>query len=123
MMRQQVDTSRELLEYYLAGPYSIHATRQTGELLRNCTDSVGRTYASVASGAINIVTEAVTITAVLGLLVVVTPLPTVMLVVYFAAGRLRASPAPPSRALRGTATSPTWRRSTSSARRSTPWAA
>ena len=85
MMRQQVDTSRELLEYYLAGPYSLHAARHTGELLRNCTDAVGRTYSAVAMGAINIVTEAVTITAVLALLVVVTPLPTIMLVVYFAA--------------------------------------
>ena len=84
MMRQQVDTSRELLEYYLAGPYSLHATRHTGELLRNCTDAVGRTYSAVAMGAINIITEAVTITAVLGLLVAVTPVPTIMLVVYFA---------------------------------------
>ena len=85
MMRQEVETSRELLEYYLAGPYSLHATRHTGELLRNCTDAVGRTYSAVAMGAINIITEAVTITAVLTLLVVVTPLPTIMLIVYFAA--------------------------------------
>ncbi len=83
MMRQQVDTSRELLEYYLTGPYRLHAERHTGELLRNCTDSVGKVYSAVAMGAINVVTEAVTIIAVLGLLIAVTPIPTIALIAYF----------------------------------------
>ncbi|RYB92367.1 ABC transporter ATP-binding protein [Nocardioides glacieisoli] len=83
MMRQQVDTSREMLEYYLTGPYSLHKARHTGELLRNCTDAVGRAYGSVAMGGINVVTETVTVTAVIGLLVVVAPLPTIGLVLYF----------------------------------------
>ena len=121
MMRQQVDTSRELLEYYLAGPYSLHAARHTGELLRNCTDSVGRAYSSVAMGAINIVTEAVTITAVLGLLMVVAPLPTLMLVVYFAVAAF-ASLASLNRRFARTVRSPIWRLWTSSALRSMRWA-
>ena len=83
MMRQQVDTSREILEYYLTGPYSLHAARHTGELLRNATESVSRAYGAVAMGGINIVTEAVTVAAVVGLLVVVSPLPTILLVAYF----------------------------------------
>ena len=83
MMRQQVDTSREMLEYYLTGPFSLHKARDTGDFLRNCTDAVGRVYGAVAMGGINIVTETVIVTAVIGLLVAVAPLPTLGLVVYF----------------------------------------
>ena len=83
MLRQQVDTSKEILSYFLKGPYSLHAQRPTGELIRNCTEAVSRVYTTVALGSINIITEAVTVAAVVILLVVVMPLPTILLVAYF----------------------------------------
>lgn len=83
LMRQEVDTATALLRYFLGARYRLHLERSTAEFVRNVNDAVSNTYASGVGASISALTDAFTLVAMLLTLLVLTPLPTTVVVVYF----------------------------------------
>lgn len=81
---QEVDTSVELLQHYFRMPYVNHVERGTPDLIRSMNDAVGTLYGGVLVGWLSAATETITITVVVLALLIVAPLPTLLLVAYFA---------------------------------------
>ncbi|WP_188780273.1 ABC transporter ATP-binding protein [Marmoricola endophyticus] len=88
LLRQGVRTAEDLMRYYLTAPYSLHLRRGPADLLRTMNDAVGQVYSQVVMGGVTILTEAVTIVTLVVTLLVVNPLPTIAVAVYFAVAAL-----------------------------------
>lgn len=80
----QIRTSTRLLEYYLAAPYPLHLRRSLGDFNRNLNEAVGQAYGGVVMGAVNVLTEAVTVLAIAVTLFLATPVPAFWMTSYFA---------------------------------------
>ena len=81
--REQVNTATRLLRYYLYAPYSLHLGRGTADLLRTMGVSVGQLYSLGVIAALNAITDAITILALLISMLVIMPIPSLMALAYF----------------------------------------
>lgn len=73
-----------LLRGYLREPYARHLQRNSAEVLNTLQLSVDQTFGGYVAGALSLAAEALVGISILGLLIVVQPLPTVILGAYFA---------------------------------------
>lgn len=80
---QQAQTSESLFRYFLHAPYTLYLSRTTAEFLRISGGAVGAVYNGVVLGVINVITSAVTITAILASLLFIMPIPAVIMLGYF----------------------------------------
>lgn len=79
----EADTASRLLRSYLAAPYWMHLQRSSAGLLRTMMDAVSQTYSSVMVGLIGVATEVATLVGIIGVLMVVMPIPASVVFVYF----------------------------------------
>lgn len=84
MARQQVATSTRIFRYYLRAPYQLHTRRGTSDLIRTMNDAVGQAYAQTVQATISAIADLISIVALLGVLLVASPGPAVVAIVYFA---------------------------------------
>jgi ABC-type multidrug transport system fused ATPase/permease subunit len=83
VLAQGTASSARLLRYYLQAPYSMHLRRSTPDFLRVLNEGVVGLHGPIVLGGVSAITEFITV-LVLGLvLLVVNPLGTLVLGVYF----------------------------------------
>lgn len=78
----RVRMSTQILEHYLASPYTEVSRRSTPELMRTMVEGVTQVYGSVVYGLMQIVTNGLSMIAILVALLIAAPLPTIVLVAY-----------------------------------------
>lgn len=83
IVTERVNTSVLLMRHFLTIPYSQVALRGSPEMIRTLTDSVGQVYNGTVYGLISVISSAFSICSIVGFLVVVQPLSTLALIVYF----------------------------------------
>ena len=83
LYREEAETSLMLLRYYVRAPYQLHLQRNSADLIRTMNDAVGAVFSFVIVGGIGALGEAATIICVLATLLVLMPLPTVGVALYF----------------------------------------
>lgn len=74
----------ELMRRYVLAPYSAHRARSTSEIYRNINDATGQA-ASVLLAVVSLCTDIVTLVAILTVLMLTAPLPTLFAAGIFAA--------------------------------------
>lgn len=79
----QVETSTRMLDYLLHAPYSVHLKRTLADMMRTMYDAVGQFYARTVNGVLGIATESVTLATIVIALLVVMPVQTLTMLVYF----------------------------------------
>jgi len=84
--RRMVDSSAELMRYYLHAPYSLHVQRGSADLLRRVNDSISNVFGLILVPAVAAVTDAVTVAGMTIALLVAAPVPTVLAVLIFGLG-------------------------------------
>lgn len=83
--QQEAETSARLLRYFLSAPFSLHVKRNSADLLRVLNDAVRNVYTQqTVVGLINIIAETATLVAIAAILVALTPVPALLLLLYFA---------------------------------------
>ncbi|MGA4670207.1 ABC transporter ATP-binding protein [Propionibacteriaceae bacterium Y1923] len=83
IVRLQIRTSTRLLDAYLSEDYVAHRRRTTAELLRTIDVAVADAHSKVLGGLLALVSSALSIALILGLLVSITPAVTLMALAYF----------------------------------------
>lgn len=81
--RESVNSAGRLLRYYLHAPLSLHTSRGTADMLRMINDAQGAVFGSVIAGSMALIADGLTIAIMLITLLVVSPLPTLVVAVYF----------------------------------------
>lgn len=84
----RVRTSSAILGYYLSAPFTEISRRSTADLIRTMVDGVTQVYGSVVFGVMQVVTNGLSMLAILGALLYTAPLPTLALVAYLGLGSL-----------------------------------
>lgn len=90
--RERVLTSARLLDYYLRAPYTEMSSRSSAELMTTMDYSVLQLFSLTINGLMNALSSAIAIGLVVVTLLVLAPIPTGVLIVYFsvaAVGYLR----------------------------------
>jgi ATP-binding cassette, subfamily B, bacterial PglK len=82
ILQEQANTSVRLLQRYLSAPYWLHLQRNTASLLRAMNEAVTQTYGLVTH-SIMAVTDVALMAGVITVLVVVTPGPAAVAILYF----------------------------------------
>jgi len=82
---QEAETSTAMLRRYLASPYWVHLQRHSQEFARTMTQSVDYTYSLVVQGSITVLTEATAVVALAVVLLVTSPVPAIIAILYFLA--------------------------------------
>lgn len=82
--RNLVRTSSQLLRYYLRADYSLHLSRTVGTLVNNVTGTSAMAYTGVINGSVTLLTESVTLVAVVIVLAVSMPTTALGMGLYFA---------------------------------------
>ncbi len=80
---QGAETSARLLRYYLQAPYSLHLRRSTPDFLRVLNEGVTALHGPIVLGGVSAITELITVVVLGSVLLVVNPLGTVVLGLYF----------------------------------------
>ncbi|GAB3018520.1 ABC transporter ATP-binding protein [Nocardioides flavus (ex Wang et al. 2016)] len=83
VLRQGTASAAKLLDYYLRAPYALHLRRSTPDLLRVLNDGVVALHGPMVLGGVAVVTEVITILVLGTVLLVVNPLGTAVLGLYF----------------------------------------
>ncbi|WP_210438908.1 ABC transporter ATP-binding protein [Nocardioides xinjiangensis] len=83
VLRRGAVASSALMRYYLNAPYSLHVQRGAADLLRRMSDAMAQVFDRVLNPAISLATELVTIAAMATTLLVVAPVPTLAVTIYF----------------------------------------
>ena len=78
------DVAVRLLRGYLKEPYERHLNRNSAEILRTLQMSVNETFGGYVAAILNMFGEALVGVSIVGLLLVVQPVPTLILGAYFA---------------------------------------
>lgn len=78
----RVRTSTQMLQHFLTSPYTEVSRRSSSELIRTMVDAVTQVYGSVVYGLMQVVTNSLSMLAILGALLYTAPLPTLALVAY-----------------------------------------
>lgn len=84
MARESVHTSTEILRHYVRMPYVQHLQRGPANLLRTMGDACTTFYTAVVGGGISVVTESIGIVGIVVAMMLTAPIPTLVLLVYFA---------------------------------------
>lgn len=79
----EAEAATELLRRYLLAPYWAHRGREISVIHRNLGSSIGQTFGQVFLGIIGLLADALTLIAILIVLLVVSPLVTVFAIVIF----------------------------------------
>ena len=80
---QSAESAGNLLRYYLHAPMALHVHRGTADLLRMINDAQGAVFGSVVAGWMSIAAEGITMIAMIAVLLVVAPVPTLVVVAFF----------------------------------------
>lgn len=72
------ELSKRMLRGYLAAPYTLHLQRNSAELIRNVTSSVDAAFSPVLGATVVFITEALVVLSLIGVLVVTSPLMTLL---------------------------------------------
>jgi ABC-type multidrug transport system fused ATPase/permease subunit len=83
VLRRGAMASSALMRYYLNAPYSMHVQRGAADLLRRMSDAMGQVFDRVLNPAMSMATELVTIAAMAVTLLIVAPVPTLAVTLYF----------------------------------------
>lgn len=83
LIRLQIQTSTRLLDAHLSEDYIAHRRRTTADLLRNVDDAVNDAHSKVLRGLLELVSSALSILFILGLLLSITPVVTLIALGYF----------------------------------------
>ncbi|QHC60057.1 ABC transporter ATP-binding protein [Rathayibacter sp. VKM Ac-2760] len=81
--RVSADASTELLRRYVLSPYAVHRSRRLSEVYRNINDSTVQA-SGVLLGVLGIASDALVLVALVGVLLVASPIATVFAAVFFA---------------------------------------
>lgn len=79
----EAEAATELLRRYLLAPYWTHREREISVIHRNLASAVGQTFGQVFLGLISLLSDALTLVAILAVLLIVSPLVTLFAVVVF----------------------------------------
>lgn len=79
----EAEAGTELLRRYLLAPYWAHREREISVIHRNLASAVGQTFGQVFLGLISLLSDALTLVAILIVLLIVSPLVTLFAVVVF----------------------------------------
>lgn len=85
---ERAKTSARLLEHFLTAPYTQMTRRSSAELLRTMTDAVGQVFNGTVGGLMQVTSNLISIVAISIGLLVLAPLPTLAVVVYFSLAAL-----------------------------------
>ena len=80
---QEARNSAELLRRYMAAPYLLHLERNSSEMVRTLNESIVQVYSNVVLGLLNALAEGSTVFAIVGVLLVLRPVPALIAIVYF----------------------------------------
>ena len=78
------DAATRMLRGYLDEPYEKHLDRNSAEILRTLQLSVDQTFGGYVAATLNVFAEVLVGASILGLLLVIQPVPTLILAGYFA---------------------------------------
>ena len=81
--RESTFSASRLLRYYLYAPMSLHVKRGTADLLRMINDAQAIVFTSVVAGWMSVITEAITMLAMIVTLLVLEPTATIIVVGFF----------------------------------------
>lgn len=79
----EADASTELMRRYVEADYSAHRNRELAEVNRSIVSFVPQTFSQVVQGALNWITDALTIAAIVTVLFFVSPLATMLAALIF----------------------------------------
>lgn len=79
----RVDLSARLLRHFLTSPFTVVARRSSSEMIRTMNDAVTQVFGTTVYGLMGMVSNVISITAILVALLVSAPVPTVAVAVYF----------------------------------------
>lgn len=83
VLAQGTVTSANLIRYYLRAPYSVHLRRSTPDFLRVLNEGVASLHGPIVLGGVSAVTEFITVLVLGVVLLVVNPIGTLVLGIYF----------------------------------------
>ncbi|MEO7628130.1 MAG: ABC transporter ATP-binding protein, partial [Nocardioides sp.] len=83
VLAQQTAASAKLLRYFLQAPYSVHLRRSTPDFLRVLNEGVGALHGPIVLSGVAAITELITVLVLGTVLLVVNPMGTLVLGVYF----------------------------------------
>jgi ATP-binding cassette, subfamily B, bacterial PglK len=78
ILNQQVKLSRDLFQEYLSKPYEFHLQKNTANLLRNVNTEVPKVFQGIIIAAFQLSTEVLVVICLLSLLIITTPIPTIV---------------------------------------------
>ncbi len=81
--QQEAQTAADLLERYLSAPYLFHLDRNSSEMVRTFNEATVQVYSAVVLGLLSALAEAASVVAIIGVLLVLRPLPAAVAMVYF----------------------------------------
>lgn len=81
--RLEAEAATELLRRYMFAPYWAHREREISVIHRNLATAVGQTFGQVFLGLISLLADALTLAAILVVLLIVSPMVTLFAVVVF----------------------------------------
>ncbi|TLM74498.1 ABC transporter ATP-binding protein [Pseudarthrobacter sp. NamB4] len=79
----EAEAATELLRRYLLAPYWAHREREVSVIHRNLASAVGQTFGQVFLGLMSLLSDALTLAAILVVLLIVSPLVTLFAIVVF----------------------------------------
>lgn len=79
----EAEAGTELLRRYMSAPYWAHREREISVIHRNLASAVGQTFGQVVLGLISLLADALTLAAILVVLLIVSPLVTLFAVLLF----------------------------------------
>lgn len=82
------DTASELLRAYLLSPYSTHRMRSLPDIYRNLGMSIDETFGRVLTGLVTLVSSLITVLGITAVLLIVSPLATVVAITVFASATI-----------------------------------
>ncbi|MBX0301332.1 ABC transporter ATP-binding protein/permease [Cryobacterium sp. 1639] len=82
------DTASELLRAYLLSPYSTHRMRALPAIYRNLGMSIDETFGRVLTGLVTLLSNLITVVGIAAVLLIVSPLATIVAITVFASATL-----------------------------------
>lgn len=80
---ERVKLQARLLKHFLDSPYTEISRRSSSDMLRTLTSAVTQVFGTAVFGLMNVVTNVISITAIVAALLIAAPLPTLAVILYF----------------------------------------
>lgn len=84
--RNQVRTSTQIMQHYLATPFTEISRRSSAELMRTMNEAVARVYVNVVGGLVQIAIQGLTMVGIAVALFITAPIPALSLVIFLGLG-------------------------------------